>query len=62
MGANHAIAEALDLHHWMAWFSSLEPSFMFLLCLPFVVAAAGLFADWFRHRANGPFTTTIVKR
>jgi hypothetical protein len=46
------IAEAFDLTHWANWFGSLEPSFVFLLCLPFVVAAAGLLADFARRRAN----------
>lgn len=29
---------------WYGWFARLDPSFTFLLTLPFVVAAAGLWA------------------
>jgi hypothetical protein len=50
MGSNQAIAEAFDLGRWASWFNSLEPSFVFLLSLPFIVAAAGLLADVVRKR------------
>jgi hypothetical protein len=36
-----------DLSGWSTWLASLEPSFVFLLSLPVLVAAAGLLA-W-RH-------------
>ncbi len=26
------------------WFDTLEPAFIFLMCVPFIVAAVGLFA------------------
>ena len=53
MGSHQAIAEAFDLSQWSNWFNSLEPSFVFLLCLPFAVAAAGLLADMFRNARRG---------
>ncbi|OGA44952.1 MAG: hypothetical protein A3F74_16995 [Betaproteobacteria bacterium RIFCSPLOWO2_12_FULL_62_58] len=31
------------------WFSGLDPVFTFLLALPFVVAIAGLLAEYWRH-------------
>jgi hypothetical protein len=49
---SHPIAEAFDLSQWANWFNSLEPSFVFLLCLPFAVAAAGVLADLVRKRAS----------
>ena len=52
MESRQAIAEAFDPSRWSNWFNSLEPSFVFLLCLPFAVAAAGLLADVFRKRLS----------
>ena len=52
MESRQAIAEAFDLSQWANWFNSLEPSFVFLLCLPFTVAAAGLLADLVRKSAS----------
>jgi len=37
-------AELFDLEAWAAWFDGLDRSFLFLLILPFVVAAVGLWA------------------
>lgn len=38
-------AEAFDLQRWWLWLSGLDRSFLFLLILPFVVAAVGLWAE-----------------
>jgi hypothetical protein len=35
---------------WTAWWQTIPPEFAFLLGLPIVVAAAGLWADWRRRR------------
>lgn len=32
------------------WLQSLEPAYIFLVLLPFAVAAVGLLAEWFRSR------------
>jgi hypothetical protein len=42
------IAEAFDAARWMAWFESLDRSFLFLLILPFVIVAVGFWADMLR--------------
>jgi hypothetical protein len=39
------IAEVFDAQRWAHWFSGLDRSFLFLLILPFVVAAVGLWAE-----------------
>jgi hypothetical protein len=40
--------------HWIeafaAWWQSVTPEFAFLLALPFVVGALGLWADWRQRR------------
>ncbi len=41
-----SFAEVFDLERWAAWFGSLDRGFVFLLLLPLVVAAVGLWA-WF---------------
>jgi hypothetical protein len=46
-GIRGNVAEVLDLAAWADWFSQLDRSFLFLLILPFVVAAVGL---WAEHR------------
>jgi hypothetical protein len=48
-GLNPAFAELFDLERWAAWFAGLDREFLFLLILPFVVAAVGLWAE-FRDR------------
>jgi hypothetical protein len=40
------ISEAFDLSHWLAWFAELDRTFVFLLVLPLVVAAVGLWAHF----------------
>src|SRR4051812_4568089 len=46
-GIRGQIGEVFDFGLWAEWFSQLDRSFMFLLILPFVVAAVGL---WAAHR------------
>ena len=40
------IAEFFDLSLWLQWFSELDRGFAFLLMLPLVVAAVGLWAHF----------------
>lgn len=40
------IAEFFDLSLWLAWFDGLDRGFAFLLLLPLVVAAVGLWAHF----------------
>jgi hypothetical protein len=42
------IGEVFDAGLWMAWFQSLDRSFLFLLILPFVIVAVGFWADLLR--------------
>jgi hypothetical protein len=42
-------SEFFDLALWGEWFSQLDRSFLFLLILPFVVAAVGLWAEYARR-------------
>lgn len=44
--ASPGIAEFLDLTLWLEWFNSLDRGFAFLLLLPLVVAAVGLWAHF----------------
>ena len=44
-GIRGPVGEIFDLELWMQWFAQLDRSFLFLLILPFVVAAVGLWAD-----------------
>jgi len=46
------IAEFFDLSLWLQWFSELDRGFAFLLLLPLVVAAVGLWAH-FTDRDEG---------
>jgi hypothetical protein len=39
------ILEAVDFELWQRWFAGLDRSFLFLLILPFVIGAVGLWAD-----------------
>ena len=48
-GIKGPVTEVFDLEVWAQWFSSLDRSFLFLLILPFVVAAIGLWAEHSRH-------------
>jgi len=48
-GVRGPVGEFFDLALWWEWLASLDRSFLFLLILPFVVAAVGLWAE-FRSR------------
>ena len=45
-GIRGQVGEIFDLALWGDWFSQLDRSFIFLLILPFVVAAVGLWAEY----------------
>jgi hypothetical protein len=45
-GVRGQVGELIDLELWTQWFSQLDRSFLFLLILPFVVAAVGLWAEY----------------
>ena len=45
-GIRGPIGEFFDLELWAQWFEQLDRSFLFLLILPFVVAAVGLWAEY----------------
>jgi hypothetical protein len=49
-GLRGPVGEILDFELWAQWLSELDRSFLFLLILPFVVAAVGLWAEYFRRR------------
>ena len=44
-GVRGNVSEFFDLALWMDWLSGLDRSFLFLLILPFVVAAVGIWAE-----------------
>ncbi len=44
------VGEMFDLDLWAEWFSNIDRGFAFLLILPFVVAAVGLWAEYGRRR------------
>ncbi len=48
-GYKGQVHEILDWNLWAQWFASLDRSFLFLLILPFVVAAVGLWAEFSRR-------------
>ncbi len=48
-GIRGQVSEIVDWDRWAQWFGELDRSFLFLLILPFVVAAVGLWAE-FRRR------------
>jgi Na+/H+ antiporter NhaD/arsenite permease-like protein len=48
-GLQGPVAEIFDWDVWSAWFAGLDRSFLFLLILPFVVAAVGLWAEFGRR-------------
>ena len=45
-GIRGPVSEFFDLGAWAQWLAQLDRSFLFLLILPFVVAAVGLWADY----------------
>ena len=45
-----AAAVMNEFQETLLWYDALDPTFKFLLALPFVVAAAGLLGDWVRTR------------
>jgi len=45
-GIRGPVGEFFDLDAWALWFLQLDRSFVFLLILPFVVAAVGLWAAY----------------
>ena len=47
-GVNRATLEFFDLDAWFQWFRSFDPAFLFLLILPFAVAAVGLWSETLR--------------
>lgn len=49
-GIRGPVGEFFDLEVWSQWFAQLDRSFLFLLILPFVVAAIGLWAEYFDRR------------
>jgi len=49
-GVRGPVGEIFDVDLWAQWFSQLDRSFLFLLILPFVVAAVGVWAEYFRRR------------
>ncbi len=46
------ITEAFDLDLWQSWFYEIDRSFLFLLILPFVVGAVGLWAETYAGAEN----------
>jgi len=48
-GFKGQVSEVFDWELWAGWFSALDRSFLFLLILPFVVAAVGLWAEFSRR-------------
>jgi putative Na+/H+ antiporter len=48
-GYKGQVHEILDWTLWAQWFAGLDRSFLFLLILPFVVAAVGLWAEFSRR-------------
>jgi predicted cation transporter len=49
-GIRGQVHEIFDPGLWIQWFSELDRSFLFLLILPFVVAAVGLWAEYLDRR------------
>ena len=48
-GIQGPVGEIFDWDLWVQWFAGLDRSFLFLLILPFVVAAVGLWAEYYRR-------------
>ena len=51
-GFRGSLVEVFDLQLWQRWFSELDRPFLFLLILPFVVAAVGLWAELIRDKRD----------
>ena len=49
-GLRGPVTEVFDWALWVQWFSELDRPFLFLLILPFVVAAVGLWAEFSERR------------
>jgi hypothetical protein len=49
-GIRGQVGEFFDFELWAQWFAQLDRSFLFLLILPFVVGAIGLWAEYLRSR------------
>jgi hypothetical protein len=49
-GVKGQVSEIVDWDLWTQWFASLDRSFVFLLILPFVVAAVGLWSELSNRR------------
>jgi predicted cation transporter len=49
-GLSGQVGELFDLERWAAWLDSLDRGFLFLLILPFVVGAVGLWAEYGRRQ------------
>jgi hypothetical protein len=52
-GIRGPVAEIVDWELWAQWFAQLDRSFLFLLILPFVVAAVGLWAHYLQGSKPG---------
>jgi hypothetical protein len=52
-GIRGQVHEIFDLELWIQWFAQLDRSFLFLLILPFVVGAVGLWAEYSERRRKG---------
>lgn len=52
-GFRGSITEVFDLQLWQRWFAELDRPFLFLLILPFVVAAVGLWAELVLDKRDG---------
>jgi hypothetical protein len=53
-GLRGQIDEAFDIGLWAAWLAGVDRSFFFLLILPLVVGAVGLWAEMARRRGTAP--------
>jgi hypothetical protein len=51
-GFKGQVGELFDWEMWAQWFAQLDRSFIFLLILPFVVAAVGLWAEYCDRRSK----------
>jgi hypothetical protein len=51
-GIRGQVGEFFDPSAWAEWFAQLDRSFVFLLILPFVVAAVGLWAEASERRGR----------